>query len=89
MVRSTKWFESYLGNRSHLVNIRKPDSDSAVVTCCVPQESILGHLLFLCYVNDIVEGLDGGGGGGGGSGIHYSLKKFNPLFISLKFWVIH
>ena len=32
------------------------------------------------------EGLDGGGGGG--SGIHYSLK-ISPLFISLKFWVIH
>ena len=30
-------------------------------------------------------GLDGGGGG---SGIHFSLK-FSPLFISLKFWVIH
>ena len=30
------------------------------------------------------EGLDGGGG----SGIHYSLK-FSPLFILLKFWVIH
>ena len=28
------------------------------------------------------------GGGGGGSGIHYSLK-YNTLFISLKFWVIH
>ena len=28
------------------------------------------------------EGLDGG------SSIHYSLK-FSPLFISLKFWVIH
>ena len=28
-------------------------------------------------------------GGGGGSGIHYSLKKTCPLFISLKFWVIH
>ena len=33
------------------------------------------------------EGLDGGGGGGG-SGIHY-LLIFSPLFISLKFWVIH
>ena len=29
------------------------------------------------------EGLDGG------SGIHYSFKKNSPLFISLKFWVIH
>ena len=35
---------------------------------------------------DSNEGLDGGGGG---SGIHYSLKKISPLFISLKFWVIH
>ena len=26
--------------------------------------------------------------GGGSAGIHYSLK-FSPLFISLKFWVIH
>ena len=33
----------------------------------------------------IREGLDRGGGG---SGIHYSLK-FSPLFIALKFWVIH
>ena len=32
----------------------------------------------------IEEGLDGGGG----SGNQYSLK-FSPLFISLKFWVIH
>ena len=37
-------------------------------------------------VMHIYEGLDGGWGGG--SGIHYSLK-FSPLFILLKFWVIH
>ena len=33
--------------------------------------------------------MEGGGGGGGGSGIHYSLKKISPLFISLKFLVSH
>ena len=36
-------------------------------------------------VKPMVEGLDGGGG----AGIHFSLKKISPLFISLKFWVIH
>ena len=38
--------------------------------------------LFSTKMLVIKEGLDGG------SGIHYSLK-FSPLFISLKFWVIH
>ena len=35
-------------------------------------------------INMMNEGLDGGG-------VWYSLliKKFSPLFISLKFWVIH
>ena len=57
-IRSTKWFESYLGNRSQLVNIGKVHSDTAAVTCGVPQGSILGPLLFLCYVNDMVISVD-------------------------------
>ena len=57
-VRSTKLFESYLGNRSKLVNIRNTYSDSAAVTYGVPQGSILGLLLFLCYVNDKVINID-------------------------------
>ena len=36
-VRSTKWFESYLGSRSQSVDIGKTCSDSAVVTCGVHQ----------------------------------------------------
>ena len=54
-VRSTKCFESYLGNRSQLVNIGKVHSDSAAVTC---KRSILRPLLFLCYVNDMVLSID-------------------------------
>ena len=37
-VRSTKWFESYLGNSSQLFNIGKTYSDSAAVACIVPLE---------------------------------------------------
>ena len=57
-VQSTKWFESYLRNRSQLVNIGKTHSDTAAVTCGVPRGSILGPLLFFCYVNDMVISID-------------------------------
>ena len=35
-VRSTKWFESYLGKSSQLFNIGKTYSDSAAEACVVP-----------------------------------------------------
>ena len=57
-IASTKWFESYLSNRSQLVNVGKINSDTANVTRGVPQGSILGPLLFLCYVNDMVTSID-------------------------------
>ena len=50
-VKCTQWFKSYLENRKQIISINKCHSESMKVKCGVPQGSILGPLLFLCYVN--------------------------------------
>ena len=52
---TVNWFQSYLSNRSFLVNLENNFSQPASVSCGVPQGSILGPLLFLIYVNDMSQ----------------------------------
>ena len=49
------WFKCYLNDRKQLVRYQMHDSSHETIKCGVLQGSILGPLLFILYVNNIVN----------------------------------
>ena len=53
-----KWYTSSLSNRKFIISIENAYSDKALITCGMPQGSILGPLLFLIFITDISQAVD-------------------------------
>jgi len=49
----SNWFQSYLSDRKQVVKIKEISSKTLTIQNGVPQGSLLGPLLYLCYCNDM------------------------------------
>ena len=50
-----KWFKNYLTNRKQYVEFKNGKTKFFEINCGVPQGSILEPILFLLYINDIIN----------------------------------
>ena len=50
---ANNWLRSFLMDRKQYTSVTGKDSNSQEITHGVPQGSVLGHLLFIIFINDL------------------------------------
>ena len=53
-----KWIKSYLSNRKQITKFQHFTSEEEEITSGIPQGSILGPLMFVCFTNDFSKSFD-------------------------------
>ena len=56
-----KWIEAFLTGRSHSVKVNGVSSEINAVISGIPQGSVLGPILFIVYINDILDNISSDG----------------------------
>ena len=52
---TTNWIQDFLSGQSQKVAVVGELSDEATITSGVPQDTVFGPVLFLCYINDLPD----------------------------------
>ena len=55
------WITEYLKDKTQLVRVNGESSRTAAVISGIPQGTVLGPLLFVIYINDILDNIDSNG----------------------------